>query len=312
MTREIKIIDLDENSIDLTDKVISLGDFDGLHRGHMSLIDKNLEISKKFNLEPSVLFFKKNSKEVFQHLKYNLSSLEDKISMAFEKGISTFALVSFSDEFKNLSPYDFIKKILVDRLNAKYIVVGENFTFGLKSKGNVEYLKKLEEEFGYKTIIIPLRKENSDIISSTTIRTYLKDGFIDKANNLLGYNYKIKGKVISGEGRGRNLGYPTANLKLDFNYALPKNGVYFTKVFIDDKQYFAMTDIGTNPTFEDQEIKIESYIFDFNENIYGKKIILEFIEFVRDDVEFKNADELIDQLHFDYKNIREKIKNYKN
>lgn len=311
MKDNIKIFDLDFNEFDLSPKAVSLGNFDGVHRGHQKLMKENIEISKAKNLTPSVLLFKENTKNILNGEKEYLTSLDDKIEILKNLGIECFCLLEFSDEFKNLSPYEFIEEILYKKLNTKYVIVGDNYRFGKMAKGDIKTLKKYEEDFDYKTKVVDFELDDGKIINSTDIRQMVRDGEIEKANNDLGHPFKMQGKVIKGAQRGRLLNFPTANLKPSFKYTKAKSGVYFTRVNIDRDYYYALTDIGTNPTFENKEIKIESYIIDFSKDIYGKNISIEFLEYLRSDYKFNSAEELIEQMEKDKKRARNLIEKYR-
>ncbi|MDY3005943.1 bifunctional riboflavin kinase/FAD synthetase [Anaerococcus porci] len=299
MKDNIKVFDLDNNQIELSPKAVSLGNFDGVHRGHQKLMKENIKISRNFGLTPSVLLFKENTKNILNGEKEYLTSLDDKIEILNDMGIECFCFLEFSEEFKNLSPREFIKEILYEKLNTKYVIVGDNYRFGKMAKGDINTLKSYEEDFGYKTKVVDFELDNGRIINSTDIRKMVKDGEIKKANFDLGHPFKIKGKVVKGAQRGRLLNFPTANLMLNFNYIKAKSGVYFTRVRIDKESYFALTDIGTNPTFGPNDIKIETYILDFSKDIYGKNMTVEFLEYFRPDYKFKNAEELIEQMKKD-------------
>lgn len=312
MNQKIKIIDLDKNEYDLNPKVIALGNFDGLHLGHMSLMKKNLEISNEYHLEPSVLLFKENTKKLLYKNKKNfLTNLSDKINKLVKYGIKTFIIVTFDEKFSSKSKDEFIRDYLVDKLNAKYIVVGKDYRFGLKASGDVSYLKEKSEFYGYKVCDVELKNLYGKKINSTYIKSLISLGDIDKANKELGYYYSIKGEVVDGEKRGRVLGFPTANLKLNFNYVLPKEGLYYTNVYIDNEKFSSLTDIGKNPTFENDEIKIETYILDFNKNIYGKEITIEFIKFLRSDIKFNKVNDLILQMKIDVDTVKKLSNNNK-
>lgn len=311
MKDNIKIFDLDFNEFDLSPKAVSLGNFDGVHKGHQKLMKENIKISKEKNLTPSVLLFKENTKNILNGEKEYLTSLEDKIEILKNIGIECFCLLEFSDKFKNLSPYEFIEKILYEKLNTKYVIVGDNYRFGKMAKGDIGTLKKYEEDFDYKTKVVDFELDDGKIINSTDIRQMVRDGEIKRANKDLGHPFKMQGKVIKGAQRGRLLNFPTANLKPSFKYVTAKSGVYFTRVNIDRDFYFALTDIGTNPTFENKEVKIETYIMDFSKNIYGKNMSIEFLEYLRCDYKFKSADELIEQMEKDKKTGRKLIEKYR-
>lgn len=309
MTEKIKIYDLNLDLPDLEKKAVCLGYFDGVHLGHMKLMDKNIEISKKHGLTPSILLFKEGKKSVKDDKSF-LSSLEDKIEILSEKGIKTFCLIDFDESFMSLSPHDFIKKIIAEKLNAKAVIVGEDYSFGYKARGDISILKKYESSYGYKTFIVDFEMENDvDKISSNHLRDLIRNGKISYANSYLGRPYKVRGEVVDGEKRGRLLNFPTANLKMSFSYVLPKDGVYLTRTKLSDRLLYSLTNVGSNPTFKDsQEKKIETYIYDFNENIYGEKISVEFLKFFRPDFKFDSAESLIRQMDKDKARGREEIK----
>ncbi len=311
MKDNIKIFDLDFNEFDLSPKAVSLGNFDGVHKGHQKLMKENIKISKAKNLTPSVLLFKENTKNILNGEREYLTSLEDKIEILKNLGIECFCLLEFSDKFKDLSPYEFIEEILYKKLNTKYVIVGDNYRFGKMAKGDIKTLKKYEEDFAYKTKVVDFELDEGKIINSTDIRQMVREGKIEKANKDLGHPFKMQGKVIKGAQRGRLLNFPTANLKPSFKYVTAKSGVYFTRVNIDRDFYYALTDIGTNPTFENKKMKIETYIMDFSKDIYGKNISIEFLEYLRPDYKFNSPEELIGQMEKDKKTGRNLIEKYR-
>lgn len=312
MTNNIKIFDLDRNEIDLHPKAVSLGNFDGIHKGHRKLMEKNIELSKQYGLTPSVLLFKENTKNILNGEKEYLTSLEDKIDILSDLGIKCFCLLDFNEKFKNLSPEEFIEKILYEKLNAKYIIIGNNYYFGKMAKGDKDTLKSYEEEYDYKTFVVDFEMDEDRVINSSDIRQMVRDGNLKKANMELVRPYRMKGEVIKGKQRGRLLNFPTANLDPYFKYVSPKFGVYFTKVYIDNEVYFALTDVGTNPTFENAHVKFETYILDFSQDIYGKEITVEFLEYLRPDYKFNSKEELINQMNMDKKKAYELKEVYKN
>lgn len=311
MKDNIKIFDLDFNEFDLSPKAVSLGNFDGVHKGHQKLMKENIKISKAKNLMSSVLLFKENTKNILNGEREYLTSLEDKIEILKNLGIECFCLLEFSDKFKDLSPYEFIEEILYKKLNTKYVIVGYNYRFGKMAKGDIKTLKKYEEDFAYKTKVVDFELDDGKIINSTDIRQMVREGKIEKANKDLGHPFKMQGKVIKGAQRGRLLNFPTANLKPSFKYVTAKSGVYFTRVNIDRDFYYALTDIGTNPTFENKKMKIETYIMDFSKDIYGKNISIEFLEYLRPDYKFNSPEELIAQMEKDKKTGRKLIEKYR-
>ena len=262
MKNNIKIYDLDRGMTDFEPKAIALGNFDGIHIGHQKLIKKNIELAHQLNLVPSVLLFKENSKKTLIDEKDYLTSLDDKIEILAQMGLDTFCILEFDEEFRSLSPKDFIAKILYKKLNTKYIVVGEDYRFGKNAKGDIEKLRALQDEFAYQTKVIDFELDNGEKISSGTIKNLIKNGDINKASTYLGRPYKIRGEVVDGHKRGRKLNFPTANLKMNFSYTIPKDGVYLTRVNVGGKNHFALSNVGSNPTFENDFRKVETYILD--------------------------------------------------
>ena len=308
MNEEIKIIDLDKGQTSTVESCVSLGNFDGVHRGHKKLMVKNLEISKACGFAPACLLFKENTKLSLNNQNEYLTSLEDKIDILTQLGIRLIFIKSFDDSFRSLAPEDFVSKIIKEKLNAKAVVVGKDYRFAKKAQGNVEILKSLEDKYDFKAYIEEFERDGDYKISSGTIRQLIQDGNIRKATEYLGRPYKIRGEVVHGHKRGRELNFPTANLALDFNYIIPTDGVYLTRVGLDGEEFFALTNIGTNPTFENNDRKIETYILDFNRDIYGENISIEFLEFFRADYKFESVDALVKQMNKDEDLARKVIK----
>ncbi|MBP2015955.1 bifunctional riboflavin kinase/FAD synthetase [Anaerococcus degeneri] len=311
MKDQIRIYDLNSDLPDLEKKVVTLGYFDGVHLGHQKLMKRNVDLSKKYGLTPSILLFKENTSTSVKDEKHYLSSLEDKVEILSQLGIKTFCLVNFDENFMKLSPKDFIKTIIAEKLNAKIIIVGDDYRFGYKASGNVDTLKEYEDIFAYKTDVVDFEMEDDhEKISSGHIRDMVRQGEIRRANKYLGRPYKMRGKVVHGRRRGRLLNFPTANLELSFPYVMPRDGVYLTVTNIRGENHYGLTNIGSNPTFEeDDDKKIETFIFDFNQSIYDENISVEYIEFLRPDYKFNSAEELIAQMDKDKENGLKYIEN---
>lgn len=309
MKNNIKIYDLDRGMTDFEPKAMALGNFDGIHKGHQKLIKEDINLAKQLNLLPSILLFKENSKKTLKNEKDYLTSLDDKIEILSQMGMDTFCILDFDEEFRSLSPRDFISKILYERLNTKYIIVGEDYRFGKNAQGDIKKLKSYQDEFDYQTKIIDFELDKGEKISSGTIKELIKAGEINKANDFLNRPYKIIGSVVDGHKRGRTLNFPTANLRMNFSYTVPKDGVYLTRVNVRGKDHFALSNVGSNPTFENDFRKIETYILDFRQDIYGETIAIEFLEFLRNDMKFNSVDGLIKQMQDDKKQAIDIIKN---
>lgn len=294
----MRIIKLN-NDICTDETVIGLGNFDGLHLGHQSLIKNVVKISRELNIKSSVILFDTHTNNVIRDSSQNeLTSLNDKIEILDSLGIDIIFLVEFSDEFRSMSADDFINRILVKSCNVKAVVVGNDYTFGYGATGNTDLLRKKSANT-YKLFIIDDYNIDLKRVSSSSIRKMIAEGDVSSASDLLGRYYSIKGRVIRGDGRGKKLGFPTANLNLIYNYVIPQDGVYITIIKIGNKRHFSLTSIGNNPTFDGQAHRIEAYIDNFNDDIYGETIELFFVEYIRPMIKFKSYEELIERMNLD-------------
>ncbi|GFN36457.1 bifunctional riboflavin kinase/FAD synthetase [Tepidimicrobium xylanilyticum] len=289
---------------------VALGNFDGVHVGHEFLLKDNIKKAKEINLKSSVLLFKNHTKTTLNNkdkLKLEIiTPYYKKIHLLKKLGIDLIYSIYFDESIMKLSPEEFVEEFLVKKLNSKLITVGFDYRFGYKAKGDSEYLKKLGKDMGFIVNIIEPIYIEGEPVSSTKIRNLLKSGLISKANHYLGKNYSIIGKVVKGDKRGTGMGFPTANLKLDDNYVIPKIGVYETMTIIDNEKYRSLTNIGYNPTFDGNELKIENHILDFEGNLYDKYIEVSFIDYIRDDVKFDTVEELINQIKMDIEYVMKK------
>lgn len=302
----IRVFEGLDNIEKLDNLVIAIGNFDGVHRGHRELINKVIEVANENKGNPSVLTFYPHPLTVVNpYTKIEqITPIYDKVKILEGLGIRYLYVIKFDDEFSNLSAENFIKNIIVDKLSAKVIVVGYDFTFGKNKEGNIETLKRYEESFGFKVIVVPALKEDDKIISSTKIRSFLKEGLIREANTFLGRPYIIKGIVIKGRKIGKLIGFPTANLLIT-DYLIPRKGVYAVYAYIGDKRYKALATIGPAPTFHIESSSFEVHILDFNNDLYGKEITIEFVERLRGIQKFKDVEGLKVQILEDIKKARE-------
>lgn len=281
---------------------IALGSFDGLHLGHLSLVRKVKSLAKE-NKSKSIVFTFRNHPRRFINSNNKIELImtnEEKINVLQKEGIDILAFQDFDEKMMKMMPDEFIRW-LCKTYNVKGIVVGFNFKFGYKNLGNVELLKKFEEEYRYKLYVMEPFKSEGKTISSTTIRKELVDGNVRKAFNMLSRPYMLSGKVIDGKKLGRTIGFPTANLEINKQKVIPKKGVYYTNVKINEKIFKGITSVGNNPTVNGQELTVETYILDFSNDIYGKEINIYFIDRIRDEIKFNDIHELIEQLKKDKK-----------
>ncbi|MGV3243822.1 bifunctional riboflavin kinase/FAD synthetase [Staphylococcus sp. 11261D007BR] len=282
---------------------IVLGFFDGLHRGHQALFDELDRVAEEKGLKKAIMTFDPHPSVVLnpkQKRTTYLTPLEDKIEKLKEKDIDYCIVVNFSSKFADVSPEEFMREYLINN-HAKVIIAGFDFTFGKYGKGNMsmiqEYLSDVE------CITVGKQDINDEKISTTAIREALLTGQLDKANESLGYRYQIKGTVVQGEKRGRTIGFPTANVEPSDDYVLPAKGVYAVsmKIGTSDKVYRGVCNVGVKPTFHDSlpQVVIEVNLFDFEENIYGERVIIDWHHYLRPELKFDGIDPLVAQMNQD-------------
>lgn len=304
----MEIITIDKNFVAKENTFIALGNFDGVHIAHRILLKKLVEEAKLNGYKSSILIFKSHTKNlIFKQEQRLLTSNEQKYKLLKEIGIDIIYELEFNKIVMTMDPDDFIKKLLLKSLKVKGIVVGFDYKFGHKASGNTELLKQRSLEENFKLFIINPVEKNGKIISSTSIRELIKNGQIKLANEFLGYNFTMNGVVINGKNLGSKMGFPTANIKTDVNYEIPKFGVYDTNIEIDGKSYRAATNIGKNPTIENSGLRIEAFILDFNEDIYGKSVKLSLLDFIREEKNFDNIDDLFSQIKLDVDYIKTRL-----
>jgi riboflavin kinase/FMN adenylyltransferase len=296
------IIIKDINNIEKTtsNNCISIGNFDGMHKGHIELVKETVRIAKENNLVPTVLTFDQMPEEYFKANDFfRLMEMSDKYKVFEKLGIEQVLVIPFDKSFSEIKENIFIKEILIEKLSLKYLIVGKDFKFGYKRMGNIELLQKYSELGGYNLLSLDLVKISSDKISSRDIRILIKNGKIKEANQLLAVPFSLSGKVIHGEKRGRRLGYPTANIEIYKSY--PINGIFLVNILFEDKKLFGLASWGNKPTFSGIDHVLEVNILDFESDIYGKQLKVIFIDKIRDQIKFDNQDELIEQMNKDKK-----------
>lgn len=277
--------------------------FDGVHVGHLSIISllKKTALEKQF--ETALLTFWPHPRKVFNpndDIKL-LNTLDEKLDLLEKAHLDVVFLKSFDENFRNLTGEEFVRQILIEKLNVKHIVIGHDHVFGKNKSGNFELLQKLSKELNFEVEQLKAVKDGDSNISSTKIRNCLSDGNIIAANKMLGYQYSVSGKIIDGKKLGRTIGYPTANIEVDELKLLPKKGAYIVEVYVKNKSYKGMLSIGTNPTVNGEKLTVEVYILDFNEEIYGEEITVKFRDFLHEEIKFESLQKLIERLNEDKK-----------
>ncbi|WP_240259133.1 bifunctional riboflavin kinase/FAD synthetase [Clostridium perfringens] len=281
---------------------VALGSFDGIHKGHLALINKSNELSRKNDSLSMVYTFKNHPRKFInkEGAPKLLITLHEKIRILEDLKVDLSSFVEFNKKFMELEPEEFIET-LIKNYNIRGIVVGFNYRFGHKNKGDVKLLKNLCDLKGIELYVIEPFTYKSEVVSSTRIRKALSEGELEDANNMLGRYFSLSGEVVSGKKIGRTINFPTANLKNNDEIILPKIGVYYTNVEVNGEIYKGITSVGNNPTVNGKNTTVETHILNFDEDIYGKHIKLYFISKIRNEKKFNSLEELKEQLIKDKK-----------
>ena len=288
-----------------TSTVLSIGVFDGVHRGHRELLRTLQQRAYDGGMLSGVITFKNHPRTVVApdtSVTY-ITSVEERLRLLKLSGVDMVIPLTFDIGLSRLQAHEFTS-LLKDKLNMKSLVIGYNFAMGYRRQGTPERLTEIGHEQGFSVNIIDAITTDDERISSTIIRETLSAGNVDKASKLLGRHFSFDGQVIHGDARGKALGFPTANLAITKDRLVPGNGIYVCWVTVDDKRYMAATNIGTRPTFGDNERIIETFILDFDADIYGNSIKIEFIQRLRDELPFQTTQALIDQMNIDVSDTR--------
>jgi len=300
------IYDLNELERPLKNPVLSIGNFDGVHKGHLVLFDKVKERAKAIEGQSAVITFEPHPIKVIKpgNGPLLITLIEQKLNLIRKAGIEIILCIPFTHQFASISARDFIRDILVDKIGIKEVVVGHDYTFGYKRQGNITLLREMGLDLGFKVHVVePIYIDNT-LVSSTSIRNLVQEGNLYEAKKFLGRDYQICGTVIKGKNRGRELlGFPTANLE-PIDELIPRKGVYVVTVVINDKTYDGVTNIGYNPTFSNNILSVETHLLDFSGDILGEKIKVNFLQRLRDEKSFDNIKELSDQIAQDIRQAR--------
>lgn len=279
--------------------VITIGTFDGVHIGHQKIIKRLQNIAQKENLQSVILTFFPHPRMVLQHstnLKL-LNTIDERQDILTSLGLGHLIIKKFTKEFSKLSAEHYVNDILVDGLNAKQIIIGYDHRFGKNRRADINDLIAFGSQYQFKVEEISVQDIEEVAVSSTKIRTSLNRGDITTANAFLGYNYFLTGTVVKGKQIGKQIGFPTANIYIKEDYKLiPKNGVYVVKSYIENSLFYGMMNIGTNPTVDGSHQSIEVHFFEFNQNLYNKKLKIEMIKRLRDERKFDSLESLKSQL----------------
>ena len=280
--------------------VIAIGNFDGLHVGHQKVLKEARQKAKSKKLRFGLVTFEPVPTMFFNKdiINHRINSLDQKIYFLKKIKLDFLIVIKFNKTFSNISAENFIKNILFDKLKSKYIFISRNFRFGKKRLGNVKILKNFEKKYLYKTLVTSPYKKKNKIISSTLIRKIIHKGKVQEVEKLLGRPWSIEGEVIKGAQRGRLIGFPTCNIKLN-SYTLPKLSVYSVRVLINNIKKKGIANIGYRPTFDGKSLLLEVNIFGIKKNLYKRVLKINFIKFIRAERKFKNINQLKAQIKKD-------------
>jgi len=312
-SEEMKVINGLENVTQpFKNPVLTIGNFDGVHLGHQQLFKHVLKRAREINGEAIVMTFYPHPLKVLRPENSGppvITCHNQKIRLIEQCGIDAVITVNFTKEFAQLSAREFVENILLKKIGLKVIVVGWDYQFGRNREGNIEFLKEEGKRLGFAVEVLDSIKVNGMIVSSTMVRKCVLEGDLKKAEKLLGRKYEIVGEVVKGRDRGgRLLGFPTANIRMD-DKLCPQTGVYAVEVVVDGKVYGGAANIGYNPTFGDESLSLETHIFDFSGDLYGKEIVVRLVERLREEKKFSGPEELAKQISIDIEKAKKILSN---
>ncbi|MBI2328228.1 MAG: bifunctional riboflavin kinase/FAD synthetase [Chloroflexi bacterium] len=284
------------------DMLLTVGVFDGVHLGHRYLISQLTEHARQQNLLSGVVTFRQHPREVLSpltRLPY-LTNLAERAKLLKEAGVAAVIILSFTQELAQLSAHQFVS-LLKKHLRMRGLLIGPDFALGRNKEGNADTLRQLGREMNFSVTVIPPQRVNGEVVSSTAIRNALADGDMKRVTNLIGRSFSLQGQVTTGAGRGAGLGFPTINLEIEPKQALPADGVYATWTYIDGEAHQSVTNIGRRPTFGGNERTVETYILNYQGNLYGRQLKIDVIERLRDEKRFDTVEELKKQMAADVK-----------
>jgi riboflavin kinase/FMN adenylyltransferase len=305
----VKIFNNPLDFINIKNPVLTIGTFDGVHIGHQKIINQLNSEAQRVNGESVLFTFDPHPRTVVFPKSHGLKLIQnqvEKLNKLKQCALQNVIIQPFTKEFSELTALEFVRDYLVAKIKVKTLVIGYDHQFGKNREGSLKLLSELAPVYNFNLIEIPPQDIDDVNVSSTKIRKALQEGDLQTASEYLGAHFELCGKVVTGKGIGKQIGFPTANIELqDEMKLIPKNGVYFVKVECLESIFFGIINIGQNPTISDNDkLKIEIHILDFDENLYGKKIKLHFLSHIRNEQKFENLDQLINQINRDERTAR--------
>jgi riboflavin kinase/FMN adenylyltransferase len=279
------------------DMLLAIGVFDGVHLGHQHLLSRLKELARKQGLASGVVTFRQNPQEILSHRKKLpfLTSITQRINLLKNEGIDAVIPLSFTAQLAKLSARSFLG-MLQKNLRMRGVIIGPDFALGRNREGDTETIRRLGKEMGFSLSVVPPLIIDGEVVSSTAIRKALAKGEMKRVQRLTGRPFRLQGRVVPGAGRGVKLGFPTANLEIEAEQALPPDGVYVSQASIDDRSYFSLTNIGRRPTFGRGERLVEVLLLDGERDLYGRELEIDILERLRGEKKFNNAEELKEQI----------------
>jgi riboflavin kinase / FMN adenylyltransferase len=290
----------------LANTVVAIGIFDGVHEGHQFLIRRMVACARRKKAKSLVVTFHPHPAQVLHKREISyLVSLPHRLKIIEELGVDIVMVIRFTKKFAHQKPEQFVKDYLVGQLGVKEVFVGDDFRFGENRAGDVDFFSSMGKKYGFKVNHLHPVKRTKEKISSTSLRELIRAGRLDEAASMLGRRVALLGKVVRGDGRGKKLGYPTANIKFDCD-VLPPKGVYMVELLFEGKRYSALANIGIRPSFKSREegLSLEVHVLDFHKNIYNREVIVEFLKKIRDEQKFSSPDALVAQIRKDEQKAR--------
>lgn len=281
--------------------MVTIGVFDGMHRGHVQMVGHAVQRAREMGVPSVLMTFDPHPSEVVRPGSHpaQLTTLRRRAELVEQLGVEVFFVLPFTVELSRVPADEFVHTVLVERLHVAEVVVGENFTFGHKAAGDIELLRSLGRRFGFTAEGVGLLSQGELTFSSTYIRSCIDAGDVAAAGTALGRPHRVEGIVVRGDQRGRSLGYPTANLSTPRHAAIPADGVYACRFVHRRRELGAAVSIGTNPTFSGRERRVEAYVLDLQEDFYGERVALDFVERLRGMCRFDTPEELVAQIDDD-------------